>query len=140
MGDQKIRTHTLTILGHEKTKMCGIKKQCLLQSSSPEAMASFHWSQLESELKLCTPSLFSILESDNTAKVRPSKVRKKTRRVKQNQTTGISAAILFRHHNHSMNLVHHILSVLLYNGRASKQVRYSIIQLALLFTAFQLFR
>ena len=56
-------------------------------------------------------------------KVPPSKVRKTSHRVRQSQIIGLSAAILLRYRNHSMNLVQRILSVLLYNGHVSKQVR-----------------
>ena len=45
MGDQKIRTHVLTILGHEIQKemkeMCATTKPSMLQESTPEALTSF---------------------------------------------------------------------------------------------------
>ena len=126
MGDQKIRTHVLTILGREIRKelkrMCAITKPSMLRASTPEALASFNWNKLESELESRAPSLFSVLRSATVVNVPPSKARKKTYRVKQSQVIGICAAILLRHRNQSMNLVQRILSVLLYNGCASKQV------------------
>lgn len=128
MEDQRICTHVLTILGcrirNEMKRMCSIKKPSMLRASTPEALASFDWNKLESELQLHAPSLFSILRSATTVNVPPSKTRKKSYRVKQCQVIGTCAAILLRHRNQSMNLLQRILSVLLYNGNASKQVRY----------------
>ena len=127
MGNQNIRTHVLTILGREIRKemkeMCATTKPSMLQESTPEALTLFDWNKLESELESQAPSLFSVLRSATIVNVPPSKARKKTYRVKQSQVLGICAAILLRHRNQSMNLVQRILSVLLYNGCASKQVR-----------------
>ena len=125
MEDQKIRTHVLTILGHRirnEMKMCSIKSPSILQASTPETLASFDWNKLESELELRAPSLVTILRSATMVNVPPSKKQKKTYRVKQKQVIGICAAILLRHRNQSMNLLQRILSVLLYNGNASKEV------------------
>ena len=44
MGDQKIRTHVLTILGREiqkEMKMCATTKPSMLQESTPEALTLF---------------------------------------------------------------------------------------------------
>ena len=103
--------------------MCATTKPSMLQESTPEALTLFDWNKLESELESQAPSLFSVLRSATIVNVPPSKARKKTYRVKQSQVLGICAAILLRHRNQSMNLVQRILSVLLYNGCASKQVR-----------------
>ena len=115
MGDKKIRGHILNILGRDIVKelkgMCSIKKQSILCLSSPEALYTFDWDAICSELKSAAPSLFTILHSATTVKVPPSKVRKVSRRVKQEQIIGLCAAILLRHRNHSMNLVQRVLSV-----------------------------
>ena len=148
MGDQKIRAHVLTILGRrirsEMKRMCSIKNPSMLRASTPEALTSFDWNKLESELELRAPSLFSLLRSATSVNVPPSKKRKRTYRVQQSQVIGICAAILLRHRNQSMNLLQRILSVLLYNGNASKQVRLSKILITCMlsshWTFFQLFR
>ena len=118
--------HVLTILGREIQKelkrMCAITKPSMLRASTPKAFASFDWNKLESELESRAPTLLSVLRSATVVNVPPSKARKKTYRVKQSQVIGICAAILLRYRNQSMNLVQRILSVLLYNGCASKQV------------------
>ena len=81
MGDFKIRTHVLTILGRDIRKemniLCSAKKPSTLRSSTPAAAASFDWSKLESELELNAPSLFSILKSATTMKIPPSRMKKK---------------------------------------------------------------
>ena len=67
MGDQKIRTHVLTILGREIRKemkeMCATTKLSMLRESTPEALISFDWNKLESELESRASSLFSVLRS-----------------------------------------------------------------------------
>ena len=101
MGGQKIRTHVLTILGREIRKemkeMCATPKPSVLRESTPEALTSFDWNRLESELESRAPSLFSVLRSATIANMPPSKAQKKTYHVNQSQVIGICAAILLRH-------------------------------------------
>ena len=103
-------------------RICSTKKPFMLRSLTPEAAASLDWSKLESELELSVPSLFSILKSatcENTSN-----------KSKEDQSSSEAESKYWPMccnsplpHNHSMNLVQRILSVLLYNGHASKPVR-----------------
>lgn len=109
VNDPRIRRHILAILGKnvrkEMHKMCSFSNGSCLRDSSPSDLFSFSWGLLANELESNAPTLFSFLHSATSIQVPPSRVRKRTHRVKQTPIIGICAAILLRHRCCSMNLV-----------------------------------
>ena len=127
VNDGRIRVHVLDMLGQnvrkEMCRMSMISKPSYLRGSAPQDVVSFSWDCIVHELQEKAPTLYSLLHSATSVTISPSKARKTSRRAKQIPIIGICAAILLQCRCHSMNLVQRLLSILLYNGGASKQVR-----------------
>ena len=101
----------------------------LLKSRSSESLPGFKWHQLEAELSTHAPTLKSLLNACFSTKV-----------ARQNETYLVSfcAAMMFKQRRPSMNLLHKILSVILYSGHCSKQV-YNFIIMSMVFITITIF-
>lgn len=130
VNDDRIRVHVLEILGRnvrkEMHRMSMISTPSYLRCSTSQDVVSFSWECLAHEIQEKAPTLYSFLHSATSVTIPPSKAKKTSRRTKQIPVIGICAAILLQHRCRSMNLVQCVLSILLYSGGASKQVRTNI--------------
>ena len=105
------------LLHNEVVLLCSDKVKSVLKSKSPRSLTSFTWSDVLTELKIHAPTLLSLF-ADLT----------KTRAKKD--ASGVicmCASILLKFRNPSMGLIQHMLSVVLYAGRAKKKVLCTII-------------
>ena len=95
--------------------MCSATVNSVILNSRPENMATFHWSQLEEELKKNTPLLWNIL-------ITCTKRRRNSSTCTPSNVPCVCAAVLLNCHNSRMSLVHKIISCILYAGHSYKQV------------------
>ena len=100
------------------TKVCA---KSILQNSSPESLKSFSWDGLIAELDSHAPTLTTILRGAVQVKRRVS-VGQKKNRSDDDVVLCVCSAILLKHRNIHMNKLQRIVSLILYNGHASKQV------------------
>ena len=131
MRNPRTRRRLLDVLQRdlqkEMTNMVSKKSNSCLRQRTIEALQSFSWEKLCSELKSHAPTLYRILQACVDVKrwERVSKDRRTKPRsyyVNNSVVLGICAAIILRHCNTSMNLVQRIISIVLHCGHAAKQV------------------
>ena len=121
LSDAVTRTHVLKGIGREVRQemkvMCSEATSSILKSNKKEDLSSFSWSKLSEELSTNAPLFLSILEECT-----------KTRLARPNRqaVVGVCAAVLLKHRFNQMSLLQKILSLILFNGCASKAV--SILQ------------
>ena len=94
-------------------QMCSDATASILKSAKKEDLSTFSWEILWKEMSTHAP-IFSSMLTECT----------KTRVTKANQqaVNGICAAILLKHRFSQMSLVQKIISIILFNGCASKSV------------------
>lgn len=128
----KIRHEVLKVLAadvqRELTRVTARNTKSLFRDSSLESVQSFSWDAAATELETQAPLLTAVLRGIVCVK-RRVRVRKLRRRKKQashrpsdTAVLCICAAIMLRHRNVHMNMLQRIVSLILYNGHASKQV------------------
>ena len=106
----KIKLHRM--LKNEIKMMCSNKVQSILRSSATcDNLKKFKWSELIDEMKIHAPLLFDILASCIPLSATNSEA-----------TICMCSAIIFCNHFKHMNLIQKIISIILYAGRAGKQV------------------
>lgn len=93
--------------------MCSDATDSILKSTKKADLSTFSWEILWKEMSTHAPTFSSILTECT-----------KTRANKHNRQAimGICAAILLKHRFSQMSLVQKILSIILFNGCASKSV------------------
>ena len=89
----------------------------VLRNQNTESMENFTWDPLLDELQVHAPYLFQLLSSFTQTK---------SERENQMAIIGVCASILLKHRYSKMSLVQKVISLLLYTGHASKQVRAQI--------------
>ena len=115
--DPGIRSIILNKIGRhlekEMKKMCSKKVTSMLRSSSPEALKTFKWADLITELNKHAPVLVSILHACT-----------QTRTFKSNRaaTIGFCAAVLLKYRVPEMSLVQKLISLIMRAGHCGKQV------------------
>lgn len=118
MKDSSTRKYVLNLVGKEICNeirlMASNKVDSFLCSTSKDDLKTFSWGRLHAELSTFAPVLHSILLAATKTRV----PRPNTRMV-----TGMCAAILLKHRNPKMSLVQKVVSLVLYAGHASKQVK-----------------
>ena len=98
-----------------------------------ETLTRFTWEQLAQEISHTAPTLHSVFEVCTDVKRRERKVvkgeeksqakgRRKTRHCSNTVVLGVCAGILLRHHNHHMNFIQRLVSLILHSGHCAKQV------------------
>lgn len=131
MKVNRIRSKILTILAtdiqKELTQMCARKHKSVFRNATPEYLKSFTWDTLLLELDSRAPIFSRVLRGIIQVKCRirnrtPQKKGRKCSRSSEEAVLGVCAAIMLRHRNVHMNLLQRIVSLILYNGHASKQV------------------
>lgn len=134
MRDPKIKKMVLNILEKdvqkELTKMSSKSTNSCLRQRHLEALDSFSWDSLLSELQLNAPTLYRVLQGCVSVKRRERVMKKGGRkgmvarsyRPSNSAILGVCAALLLRHRNHNMNVVQRIISIILHGGHAAKQV------------------
>ena len=125
----KIRAKVMVILAadiqKELTIMCAKKRKSILHGATPESVKSFSWGILLSELDTFAPTFTKVLRGIVQVKrrVRIANKGRKSWRPSEEAVVGVCAAIMLRNRNVHMNLLQRIVSLILHNGHASKQVR-----------------
>ena len=107
----------------EMTVLCSSESKSILRASSLEALNSFTWEKLSSELSAKAPTLYAVLDACVNVK-RRGKVtpESKSRHSSRHAVLGMCAAIILRNRHHHMNLVQRIVSLILHGGHSAKQV------------------
>ena len=104
--------------------MSSDKVDSVLRMRSKTDLETFAWERLLDEASLNAPVLFSILSAA---------AKTKTKRSNTQVVIGTCLAILLKHRSKRMNLVQKIMSLILHNGGASKQVQLLILHKLQLF-------
>ena len=118
MKDQVIKKHILNLIGNtirsEIKAMVSDKVNSILRSKEISDLKIFNWNALIKELTIHTPYLFHIFNSIT-----------KTITPQDNQMAiiGMCIAILLKQRYSRMSLVQKVVSIIMYAGHASKQVR-----------------
>ena len=100
--------------------------------SEPSVLCTFSWESSQLEVKETALSLNAILDGMVEIHESPSEKRDKDESAdQQGQMIGLCTAILCRHHIQSMNLMHRLVSILLYQGGTNNLSRYSMQRLAI---------
>lgn len=124
----KVRSKVLSLLAQDIQKelgnICSKKNWSILRDSSVSTLMSFTWDTLISELSVHAPTFLEVLRGIVRVKhrVRGKKARARTSKPRENAVVGICAAIMLKNKNIHMNLFQKIVSLILYNGHATKQV------------------
>ena len=133
MRNPKTRATCLKVLEKyiqkDLTRVASIKEgSSCLRKRTLDALQSFSWEKLHSELRSKAPTLYRVLQGCVHVR-RKERTRKKGGgiRPKDSAVLGICAALLLRHRNHHLNLVQRIMSLILHCGHAGKQVRFSTV-------------
>ena len=117
--DPAIRKHILRRIGQEIRKelinMSSEKVKSVMRMRSKVDLNTFTWKRLLDEASTHAPVFFYILSSATKTKIKRSNTQ---------AVLGTCLAVLLKHRNQSMNLVQKIISLILHNGNASKQVCY----------------
>ena len=111
-----ILNHLGVILRNEMSVMVSDNVGSLLRSNNMDDMKCFSWSKLVDELRVHAPTLLHLLQA-------MVKKKKSCNRPPADGIIGVCASILLKHHYDKMSMVQKIISVVLYSGHASKQVR-----------------
>ena len=117
--DADIRSIILNKIGRqlekEMKKMCSKKVSSILRSNFSEALKSFKWADLLTELSNHAPVLVSILNACT-----------QTKTFKQNRTAtiGFCAAVLLKYRVREMSLVQKLIALIMRAGYCGKQVFY----------------
>ena len=95
-----------------------------LREQNLEALETFSWEKLHSELSSTAPTFYRILCGfvNVQQQKRASKKKSKYQCQSNMSVLGVCAALLLRHRNRYLNLVQKIISLILHSGHASKQV------------------
>lgn len=101
------------IVQSELKAMCSACVSSVLQDRSNEAIKTFQWTSLLSEVRINVPVLYRILLACT-----------KTKKPRSNHlgVLGMCTAMLLRHRSDRMSLVHKIIGLILYTGHSGKQV------------------
>ncbi len=117
------------VIRKEMKRMCSDTTDSVLKSAKKDDLSTFSWEILWKEMFTHAPTFSSMLTECT-----------KTRSNKRNRQAiiGICAAILLKHRFGQMSLVQKILSIILFNGCASKSVsQLDIIQVLILFLCWE---
>lgn len=101
--------------------MCSYHVNSVLRKSTSEAMQSFQWKTLIAELIAHAPTFYKVLGCCLVNKTY-SKQNSHKQVYNAEAITGMIAAIFLRYSSQRMNLAQRLISVVLYNGHAEKQV------------------
>lgn len=119
--DPIIRCHLLKILHTTLRKeigtMCSDQTNSLLLDQSPDCLLEFKWDQLQSELGMHSPTLNSLLHACFSTRVP---------RENKAYLVCLCAALMLKNRRPSMSLLHKIVSLILFSGHCSKQVKSDI--------------
>lgn len=121
----KVRSKVLSLLAQDIQKelgnICSKKNWSILRDSSVSTLMSFTWDTLISELSVHAPTFLEMLRG--IVQVKQSLREKgQSQEPCENAVVGICAAIMLKNKNIHMNLFQKIVSHILYNGHAAKQV------------------
>ena len=130
LRNPKCRRHVLDILGRdiqkEMTALCSNDSKSVLRESSLEALSSFTWDKLSSELSTRAPTFYAVLHACVNTKQKGNAPESKNWRSSKSAVLGMCAAIILRNCHHHMNLVQRIVSLILHSGHSAKQVSLNI--------------
>ena len=101
--------------------LCSKSGDGLLRKSSPEALLSFNWLSVASELRQEGPLFFSVLTTVG-APSRPRNVRKGVTDDSRYPAICTAAARLLKERCEFMNVLQHLLGIILFHSNATKQV------------------
>lgn len=101
-------------LRRELRNMVSDTTHSILRSQSAEPMKSFSWDAVINELLQHAPTLLFILRACTQTRVERSNVK---------AVIGTCAVILLKHRYDRMSMFQKIVSIILYAGHCSKQVR-----------------
>lgn len=117
MKDRAVQKHILKLVGKmvhaEIKKFCSHSANSILKRDDPQCIKTFSWESFNCEISKFAPVLKSILQA--TCKTRVSSTN-------FNVVMCVCVALL-RNRDPRMNLIQKIISLLLYGGHSSKQVR-----------------
>lgn len=118
LKDPITNKHIMNIVGNKMRKemkaMVSDNVNSVMRSQGIDELKSFNWDILIQELTIHAPTLLNILISI-TKTITP--------RENQKAIIGICATILLKQRYSKMSLVQKIISIILYAGHASKQVK-----------------
>ena len=127
MKVDRVRKRVMEIIAadiqKELTRACARRSKSVLRNPTAESLINFTWEKLLSELDTCAPTFMHILRGIVQVKRRERKPVKRSYRPSEKAVLGVCAAIMLKNRNVHMNLLQCIVSLILYNGHASKQVR-----------------
>ena len=117
LQDPITRKYVIKALGHEMRKemrmMCSDATASVLRSGKKEDLSAFSWDTMMNELSTRAPTFSNILKECTKTRVT---------RTNNKAVVGICAAVLLKHRFDRMSLVQKIVSIILFNGCASKSV------------------
>ena len=118
LEDSITRKHLFELIGiklrNEIRIMASENTGSFLQSTTTEELKSFSWPRVFEELIKHAPTLLLILQACTKTKIE----RKNTTSI-----VGTCAVIILKHRNSKMSLFQKMVSIILYAGHCSKQVR-----------------
>lgn len=102
------------VIRREIRTICSRKSgDSVLRLSNIAAITKFSWGAIIRELKLHTPTLYSVIRS--------ALKKKKSYKVKR-YAVGVNASVLLKTRNKNIALFQAVLSIIMYSGHCSKQV------------------
>ena len=117
-SDPAIKKHILKRIGqeirNELITMSSDKVESVMHRDSKIELERFSWEKILDEVSANAPVLLNMLTAITKTKTKRSNT--------QAIIIGMCIAILLKHRSRRMNLVQKIVSLILYNGSASKQV------------------
>ena len=103
------------IIRREVHQLCSTKYgECVLRNTSSGAVTSFSWIPVVAELKTRAPVLYAVIKAV---------IAKRQKTTVDPSTIGTGAAIMLKCRNKFLSQAQTVISVLLYAGHCSKQVR-----------------
>lgn len=106
------------IIRREVHKLCSTKHgECILRNTSSAAVTSFSWMPVVTELRTRAPVLYAVIKAI---------IAKQQKTTVHPSTIGTGAAVMLKCRNTFLAQAQTLISVLLYAGHCSKQVRVRI--------------
>ena len=116
LKDPAVKKHILKMIGktvHQEIRHLA-SDSINLKSADPEDIKTFTWNRFGSEISKFAPVLGDVLQAG---------CRTKQKRPNAAAVVCICVALLVRNRNSTLNLMHKIVSLILYAGHTSKQVQ-----------------
>ena len=114
-------------LNDECQHLCSKSSNGILRRSSPDALLSFNWLSVASELRQEAPLLFAVLLAVG-ASPRPRNAHKGASEISRYPVLCTAAAILLKERCDYMSALQHLLGIILFHGNASKQVSSAVVE------------